>query len=216
MLDHAMETSGIPPRLGGVLIAPSDDYRNETTNDTIIIQPDVVIESNGQTIAVLEVEITHRSVPVLRAHAQRIFDGNGDVKIVGVLKVHIRRQDNSFAAEFVAWMRGGEDGTTIQCLPDCVHDFGTAPSSTAAINEWRDVEDASALETVVPENVHFIQQERREHGEQRRTFELPVADVLRVALNGVHATDSIVPFNINLTQVVGFVEHHLPRVRGDN
>ena len=215
-LHVAMKTSGIPPRLGCVFIATRGDYSNETTNETIVITPDIVIKSNKQTIAVLEVEVTHRSVPALRAHAQRIFDGNGDVKIVGVLKVHRRRPDNSFAAEFVAWRRGGDDGTTIQCLPDCVHDFGTAPSSTAALNEWRNVEDVNALETVVPENIHFIQQESRAPGEERRTFELPVADVLRVALNGIHAADSIVPFNINLTRIVECVEDYLSRVLGNN
>ena len=207
MLTQAMEASGIPMRHTHVELKSSGQYIDETNNETFIIEPDIVIKAKGRTIAVLEVEVTHRSVRTLRAHAQRIFNGDGDVIIVGVLKVHKRRPDDSFAAEFVAWKR--EADQTIQCLPDCVHDFGTAPSET--IHNWR-VVNLHAPNAVVPENVDFIQQERRADGEQRETIELPVADVLRVALNGDHATDAIVPFSINLTTIVSLVHMFLPRV----
>ena len=55
------------------------------------MRPDIVISANNRIIAVLEIEITHRSVPKARAHAQRIFDGEPEVMIVAVLKVHKRR-----------------------------------------------------------------------------------------------------------------------------
>ena len=148
-----------------------------------------------------EIQITHR------ARAQRIFNGDGDVIIVGVLKVHKCRTDRSFAAEFVAWRRG-DDGI-IRCLPACVHDFGTGVSDPQAINSWREVSH-NALTVVVPQNVHFIQQEHRADGEQREPLVLPVTEALRVALNGVHATDEVEDLSINLTRIVILVNLTLP------
>ena len=203
MLANAMEASVIPVEQAEVQL----ESRGEYFNKTVIMQHDVVIVANRRTIAVLEMEITHRSIPALRAHAQRIFDGDVNVIIVGVLKVHRRRTDGSFAAEFVAWMRGA-DGT-IQCLPACVHDFGTAASE--AINHWRAVRDDSP-DAVVPQNVQFIQQEPRAAGEQRGPLVLPVADVLRRALNaGVAIPNAaVVPFPIDLTRIASIVHMDLP------
>ena len=91
-----------------------------------ILTSDIVIEDRGQTIAVVEIEITHRTIPVLRSHAQTIFRGDPNGIVVGVLKVHPRRVDGSFAAQFVGYRRGTDANSIIQCLPDCVRDFGTA------------------------------------------------------------------------------------------
>ena len=74
----------------------------------------------------VEIEITHRTIPVLRSHAQTIFRGDPNVIVVGVLKVHPRRVDGSFAAQFVGYRRGTDANSIIQCFPDCVRDFGTA------------------------------------------------------------------------------------------
>ena len=208
VLRNAMVASGIPQSLWDVRAELSGDYSNTTNNETVNMQPDIVISANNRTIAVLEIEITHRSVPTLRAHAQRIFNGDGDVIIVAVLKVHTRRSaDRSFAAEFVAWRRG-DDGI-IQCLPACVHDFGTGVSDPQAINTWSQVRH-NALDTAVPQHVHFIQQEHRADGEQREPLVLPVVDALRVALNGDYATDEVEDCSIDLTRIVSLVERALP------
>ena len=103
-LGNAMVASGIPPRLGRVAMEQRGDYSDTTNNERLIMRPDIVILANNRTIAVLEIEITHRSVLKARAHAQSIFDRKPEVMIVAVLKVHKRRSaDQSFGAEFVAW-----------------------------------------------------------------------------------------------------------------
>jgi hypothetical protein len=207
-LDNAMEALGLPLQQGFVRMEARGDYFDEANNETVIMQPDVVIIADGQTVAVFEIEITHRSVPESRLHAQSIFTGNENVIIVAVLKVHTpRRTDRSFAAEFVAWRRG-DDGI-IRCLPDCVHDFGTGVSDPRAINNWRLVRQNVAV--VVPQDVQFIQPERRAAGEQRGPLVLPVVDALRVALNGVYDTDAEVEdCSIDLTTIVSLVEQALP------
>ena len=204
MLCNATVASGIPRNLWNVRAELSGDYSDTTNNERVILKPDIVISANNRTIAVLEIEITHRSVPESRLHAQSIFTGNENVIIVAVLKVHTpRRTDRSFAAEFVAWRRG-DDGI-IRCLPACVHDFGTGVSDPQAINNWRLVSQNVAV--VVPQNVQFIQPERRAAGEQRGPLVLPVVDALRVALNGVYDTDAEVEdCSIDLTRIVNLVE----------
>jgi hypothetical protein len=66
------------------------------------------------------------------------------------------------------------------------------------------------LDTAVPQNVHFIQQEHRADGEQREPLVLPVVDALRVALNGDYATDEVEDCSIDLTRIVSLVERALP------
>lgn len=67
-LCNAMRASGIPIAQAEVIWNQPGDY--STPNGIRILTPDIDIKDRGQTIAVVEIEITHRTIPVLRSHAQ--------------------------------------------------------------------------------------------------------------------------------------------------
>ena len=47
MLDHAMDASGIPMEQGIVRLEARSDYVDPTNNETVIMQPDIVIIANN-------------------------------------------------------------------------------------------------------------------------------------------------------------------------
>jgi len=67
-LCNAMRASGISIAQANVIWNQPGDY--STPNGIRILTPDIDIKDRGQTIAVVEIEITHRTIPVLRSHAQ--------------------------------------------------------------------------------------------------------------------------------------------------
>lgn len=67
-LCNAMRASGISIAQAEVIWNQPGDY--STPNGIRVLTSDIVIEDRGQTIAVVEIEITHRTIPVLRSHAQ--------------------------------------------------------------------------------------------------------------------------------------------------
>ena len=179
-----MKRSGIPKGHARLTFEKSGTYNNK------VMQPDIAIcvraaNNQWQTVAVMEIEVTHRSTPVSRRHAQSIFQG-ANVVFVGILRIHARRVDDSFAATFVGYSK--TDNGIIQCLPQCVHDFGTAAMTRAVEELWRaDMHDAA--DTVIPQDVNFIAPANRAVGAERAAVQVPAVDILRRAFNSAGLGD---------------------------
>ena len=74
------------------------------------------------------------------------------------------------------------DNGIIQCLPQCVLDFGTAAMTRAVEELWRaDMHDA--VDTVIPQDVNFIAPANRAVGAERAAVQVPAVDILRRAFN---------------------------------
>jgi hypothetical protein len=186
------------------------------TYNNKVMKPDIVIcvraaNNQRQTVAVIEIELTHRSTPVSRRHAHNIFQG-ANIVFVGILRIHARRADDIFAATFAGWSK--TDNGIIQCLPQCVHDFGTTPMIRAVDDLWRaDMHDAA--DSVVPKDINSIAPANRAVGAERAAVQGPAVDILRRAFNSARLGDVDIPntadFIIDLTEIVGTVNVLLGR-----
>ena len=98
------------------------------------LEPDVAIialsdGANRSPRCIIEIEVNHRSPREARELAA-VYFRDPNVRCVVLLKVWSRRNDRTFAAACVVWVRGEDEN--IECR--AAHDFGTAPIDAQARN----------------------------------------------------------------------------------
>ena len=178
-LGSALRGGGISRRNAGITSKEFAQYGN------IIMQPDIIILGpRGRpgipsvTIAVIDIEVSHRSTRASRRHVENIFQ-NPNVTLVAELKIHARRVDDSFTATLVAWVNPpGAPHNMIEV--HCLNDFGTSAMIRQDENSWReDMSNDGAPNTAVPQGAGFITPPNRDHQAPREDARLDARDILR-------------------------------------
>jgi hypothetical protein len=172
----ALIRGGISIQNAGSVFGLRHQYGN------INMRPDITIRG-PVSMAVIEIEVTHRSTRAWGRHAENVFQ-DPHVTLVAVLNIHARRVDGSFAARLVAWVI--PPGAPIEVY--YLHDFGTGGMIQQVANIWRkDMSNDGDPNTAVPPNAGFITPPNRDLRAPREDAVLHATDFLRTS-NGNNNT----------------------------
>jgi hypothetical protein len=198
-----------------VAVAGNKDYDGKK------LEPDVAISSISDGLkaaprCVIEVEVNHRSPREARELAA-VYFRDPNVGAVVLLKVWDRRQNGTFAAACIVWVRpDDEEGVHFGCV--AAYEFGTAPMTAQARNNLSGANPDPPLQIpfvpahmvyTLPEPGHPID------GRVAQIVRIPALPIIVNATNehGVQLVDVDPPIRdleLNLSMYLKLINRSLP------